>query len=75
MKAGGHVIVFYASLVYKEYTPEETIHPHDLPDGVYIHVVNSKFSDMKNTWYLKDLTPVLIADVPKELLLLKLLMT
>lgn len=63
-------IVFYAGLVYMEGDSKLVL--HELPDGAYIYYpkgVNDRH------WYLKDLTPVLLQDVPKELLLNVLLLT
>jgi len=71
--------VYYAGLVYHEHLcinkdlPFSGMKRHDLPDGCYIRVPDGNFFS-GNKWYLKDLTPVLIEDVPKELLLLDLLL-
>ena len=66
-------LVFYAGLLYGEYAVvgdlrfrRHTI--KDLPDGAYI-----RYSD--GEWYRSDYTPVLPEDIPKELLLLTLLLT
>lgn len=65
--------IFYAGLLYGEYGPGEVSpHLHTLPDGVYLYFPHDS---QKKHWYLKDMTPVLIEDVPKELRLLLLLLT
>ena len=62
--------MFYATLVYGEY--DEKIPPlHDLPDGVIIYFTKKQFG---RHWYLKDLTPVLLEDVPVALKTMVLLM-
>jgi len=63
------VIIFYAGLVYGDYDvcPRRA----DLPDGVFIYFKEAH----EKQWFLKDLTPVLLQDVPKELLLNVLLLT
>ena len=62
--------VFYATLLYGEYD-SYYLDLHSFPDGVYIYEPEDHDGDY---WYLKDLTPVLIEDVPKELRALVLLM-
>lgn len=61
--------VFYATLLYGEYSTYEAL--LTLPDGVYIYKPKNHSGSY---WFLKDLTPVLIEDVPKELRALVLLM-
>ena len=64
--------VFYATLLYGEYSRSFTYKElQALPDGVYIYEPEDRDGDY---WFLKDLTPVLIEDVPKELRALVLLM-
>ena len=63
--------VFYATLLYAEYpVPVWKLPLHDFPDGVFIYD-----GGVTKCWYLKDLTPVLIEDVPKELRTMLLLMS
>ena len=64
------VTVFYATLVYAQYDFLETSVLIELPDGCYIHVAKMHTPH----WYRKDLSPVLIEDVPKEIKMLCLLM-
>ena len=66
------ITVFYAGMLYGEFNKDSPVRLHELPDGVYIHV---KRDTMLKGWYLKDLTPVLLADVPKELLTYLLILT
>lgn len=63
--------VFYATLLYGEYKTCGALkfNLRDLPDGIYIYTTNET-----PNWYLRDLTPVLDEDVPKELKTLVLLM-
>lgn len=61
--------VFYATLLYGEYSTYKVL--PTLPDGVYIYKPEDRGGGY---WFLKDLTPVLIKDVPKELRALVLLM-
>lgn len=63
--------VFYATLLYGTYNTSLGMRNAVLPDGVYIYEPDDKD---KVYWYLKDLTPVLDVDVPKELKVLTLLM-
>ena len=68
------VFVFYATLLWGEYT-EKTLPPYrDLPEGCYIHYTKPGFFQGFRHWFLRDLTPVLPEDVPKELKTLALLM-
>lgn len=64
--------MFYATLLYGEYAFDHRFpFLKDLPEGVFIYLPN-EFSRSK--WYLKDLTPVLLEDVPKPIQALALLM-
>ncbi len=49
----------------------QSLRPH-LLEGCYIHVSNTT-SKGDVRWFRSDFTPVLLADVPKELILLELL--
>lgn len=63
---------FYAGQIYDEWdrlTGGEVV---DLPDGIYLYFQDDR---QDRHWYMKDLTPVLLEDVPKELRLLVLLLT
>lgn len=65
--------VFYAGMVYAEYDSNQALikaRP-ELPDGVFLHLPHAS----GRPWFLKDLTPVLLSDVPPELQLLNLLLT
>ena len=71
------VLVFYANMFYGDYhhyklAPFREL--TDLPDGSYIRLPPLWIGD-KVTWYRSDFTPVLDLDVPKELLVLCLLLT
>lgn len=62
------VVIFYGEQIYDQYQSiSDTTPMHELPDGVYIYLVSP------NEWYLKDLTPVLLTDVPKAYLTMLLL--
>lgn len=61
--------VFYAGLLYSEEPAFSKMWLLDLPDGAYVYFTKP------NEWYRKDLTPVLLEDVPKELRLQILLLT
>ena len=65
------VYVFYATLLWGEYTIHTTPPYRDLPEGCYLYYPKDPYNKY---WYLKDLTPVLPEDVPKELKTLVLLM-
>ena len=65
------VYVFYATLLYGEYTINTAPPYWDLPEGCYLYFPKDPY---RKHWYLKDLTPVLPEDVPKELKTLALLM-
>ena len=72
------VLVFYANQLYGDYECDP-LNPfkvlRDLPDGSYIRFPHCFDGDNKPAWYLSDFTPVLEADIPKELLVLALLLT
>lgn len=75
-----YITVFYANQVLLEADNPMAGMFIGLPDGAYVYFENSRKPSPKSVfaprgWYRKDLTPVLPEDVPKELLLLKLLMT
>ena len=61
--------VFYAGLLYGEYTDLRYL--HGFPDGAYIY---RPHDPDKKYWYMSDLTPVLDIDVPKELKMLCLVL-
>ena len=61
--------IFYAGLLYSEEPVFSKTWLLDLPDGAYVYFTKHK------EWYRKDLTPVLLEDVPKELRLQILLLT
>ena len=64
--------VFYATLLYGEYPARlGWTQLNELPDGCYLYY---PLDNHEKHWYLKDLTPVLIEDVPKELRALVLIM-
>ena len=66
------VFVFYATLLYGEYDSFLQFIPYqDLPEGCYLYYPKDRY---KIYWYLKDWTPVLPEDVPKELKTLVLLL-
>lgn len=69
--------LFYAGLLHRESEVLKELYMfHDSPEiynGCYIYH-NSGLPSRSN-WYRGDFTPVLLEDVPKELLLLKLLLT
>lgn len=66
-------IVFYAGLVYGTYPWDELKNKLiELPDGIYLYDPTDRWG---SKWYLKDLTPMLIEDVPKELRATVLLLT
>ena len=71
------VLVFYANMFYREYR-HYRLAPFreltDLPDGSYIRLP-PLWDGGKVTWFRSDFTPALDSDVPKELLVLCLLLT
>lgn len=60
---------FYAGKIYDEWDRLTVAELVDLPDDIYLYCRNP------DQWYLKDHTPVLLEDVPKELRLWVLLLT
>jgi hypothetical protein len=83
------IYVFYAGMLYAEYDRREfsrhqvcqrlyEMDGAEIYNGCYIHSQNQTFEldqNNKSAWFRGDFTPVLLEDVPKELLLLKLLLT
>ena len=74
-----NTLVFYAGLLYGEY-PFDEMTPfkglRELPDGAYILLPHHSSKFIGNIrWYRPDFTPVLLMDVPKEYLVLSLLLT
>ena len=67
-----HFIVFYAGLVYGEFSLTTKPPLYEFPEGCYLYYPKCIYG---KHWYLKDMTPVLLQDVPKELLLNVLLLT
>lgn len=66
-------LVFYAGLLYGEYTPEDYIPfrracTMELNDGAYVRTPS-------NHWYRMNGIQLLLEEVPKELLLSVLLLT
>lgn len=73
------VRVFYAGLLYGEYTMATFKHlqmtcEQDIYNKAYVHMLPIE-GWVKCPWYMMDLTPVLQAQVPKELLTSVLLLT
>lgn len=69
------VLVFYATLLYGEYEAStfRELPRQELPDGCYIRYPHAPWwSDY--LWYRKDLIPVPLKDVPKEIKALCLIM-
>jgi hypothetical protein len=59
--------VFYAGLVYEE--SDYALVWSELPEDCLVYdTVNTNWPFGKSGWFRKDKTPVLIEDVPKELL-------
>ena len=73
-----NTLVFYAGMLYGEY-PFNGWKPfkglRELPDGAYIRLPTDDYWGTEHMWHLSDFTPVLDSDVPKELLVLCLLLT
>ena len=74
-----YATVFYAGMLYSQVNEIKSGFTIDLPDGVYIYFDRSQNPKKPtqfgyNGWYRKDLTPVLLEDVPKELRMLQLLL-
>lgn len=74
--------VFYAGLLYGEYSDFSALqHSRCLSDspeiynGSYIYSFPKYPDSTYSGWWRANWTPVLLEDVPKELLLLKLLLT
>lgn len=73
-----NTLVFYANQLYGEYAWSSILlfnELRNLPEGAYIRSPHSKYEDNVPTWYRSDFTPVLDSDIPKELLVLVLLLT
>jgi hypothetical protein len=73
------MLVFYAGLLYDDllvshYDPFNTFRGNRFPDGAYIYLSEGSFIVDKEHWFLSDLTPVLLEDVPKEYILMGLLL-
>lgn len=70
------ILVFYAGLLYAEY-PFDERSPFKaligIPDGAYVRFPDDR-GHWGPHWYRSDFTPVLLADVPKEYLVLALLL-
>jgi hypothetical protein len=76
-----YATVFYAGMLLEEINDiNNSGFTLDLPDGVYIYFDRKQNPKRHRIfgmqgWYRKDLTPVLIEDIPKELRVLQLLLT
>ena len=74
-----NTLVFYAGLLYGEYQfdgwkPFSDL--RELPDGAYIRLPQKgNRPNLECLWFRSDFTPVLLIDVPKEYLLMSLLLT
>jgi hypothetical protein len=66
--------IFFAGMLYDEVDDMHRIR-FDLPDGVYIYRRERYDNDKDRQWFLKDLTPILLDDVPQEYRTLLLLLT
>lgn len=69
------ILVFYAGLLYGEYSAQDFLSfrstcTSEIYNGAYLYNESGV-----SPWFRMDLTPVLIADVPKELQALALLLT
>lgn len=74
-----NALVFYAGLLYGEYSFNEW-KPfsglRELPDGAYVRLPKKgNWQDPEFLWFRSDFTPVRLEDVPKEYLLMSLLLT
>lgn len=74
-----YITVFYAGMVHSEMDKPMAGFTIDLPDGVYLYFDRLQKPGPKSVfdrwgWYRKDLTPVLLEDVPKELRVLQLIL-
>jgi len=58
--------IFHENQVWGEYDTLKFV-LQELPEKVIIHNSNPNTSFFNCTWYQKDLTPILLADVPKEI--------
>lgn len=65
--------VFYADGVLWEGASITIYERNHLPDGCYIYQI-SRFRDCHG-WFRKDLTPVLLEDVPKHFRLIQLILS
>ena len=68
--------IYYANMLYGTtfYEPNHGFPSFwDLPEGIYLKFPADQEDYWPGLWYRKDLTPVLLEDVPKELLVLELL--
>ena len=67
--------VFYAGMVYAQH--DASVTPHQVYKSVLENqeLFNGCFIHWKGEWLRGDLTPVLEVDVPKELLMLILLLS
>lgn len=69
--------IYYAGMLYDEVPYEPTLNNfprlYDYPDGIYLKFSPNLNKYWPSLWYLKDKTPVLPQDIPKELLVLELL--
>lgn len=72
------VLVFYANQLYGDFKHTRFNAFRELtglPDGAYIRLPPDSYWGVEHTWYRSDFTPALDSDVPKELLVLCLLLT
>lgn len=75
-----YITVFYANQVLLEADKPMAGMFIALPDGAYVYFERSRKPSPKSVfdrwgWYRKDLTPVLLEDVPKELRVLQLILS
>lgn len=72
-----YITVFYAGMVHSEVDWPMAGFFSCLPDGAYLYFDRLQKPGPKSVcwgWYRKDLTPVLLEDVPKELRVLQLIL-
>lgn len=75
------LMVFYGGKLFGTFTKKEfkalNLYATELEiyNGCYIYVTPQRSPGFAQGWFRGDFTPVLLEDVPKELLLLKLLLT
>lgn len=74
------VRVFYAGLLHSEHEvflpfPYGTLRADEIPDGAYIYFEQLVPVWIECHWLRSDFAPVLLEDVPKELLMLTLLLS